>query len=259
MKDSSSGAGGLLLSVVLLTAVPSAARADAIQLTSTELLSGPGITTARYTSTQDLVPSPLVLTFPDNTVTFTLAKGDWRRADQYVNVFGDFNPGTKLLYTNNNNFKAFDLVTTVGGGGSGPVEIDFATGVQLVGLRAQTGWTGLETFTFSVYNDAALLGTFNTNGISDKRANDEFTALLAAEATDGDVITRLVVSSLAVQGGFELPNDFFIGPLSFGTPEPATAVPEPSTITMTVLGLGMFGSCRRQRLRSGERFDTVIF
>jgi hypothetical protein len=234
--------------IAALTALPSVARADAIQLASTELLSARGMTAAKYTSTQDLLPSPLVLTFPDNTLTFTLDNGEWRRADAYVNVFGDFDPGTKLLYTNNNNFKAFDLVTTVGGGGSGPVDIEFASGVEVVGLRAQTGWTGHETFTFSVYNGPTLLGTFTADGISDHRANEDFAVLLAAEATGGDVITRLVIRSVAFQNGMELPNDFFLGPLSFGTPEQPATVPEPSTLSLTILGVWA-ATARRRRIR----------
>jgi hypothetical protein len=239
------------VAIALVAVTPSAARGAAIQITSSELLSGPGMATLTYTSTQDLLPSPLVLTTIDNTVTFALAQGDWRRANQYVNFFGDFNPGTHLLYTNNNNFLGFDLVTSVGGGGSGPVEIAFSQGVEAVGIRAQTAARGPETFTFSVYNNAIQLGTFTADGISDRRANEEFTVLLAAAATDDDVITRLVISSVvSTTAGTQLTNNFVVGPLTFGTPG-QLPVPETSTAILTTIGLGMLAS--RLRRRGGRR------
>lgn len=241
MKGAPSAAGRLLSGLVLLAGLPCSARADLIQLVSPGELTGPGRTTVEYTSTQDLLPSPLVVTFPDNTVTLTLATGQWRRADQSVNFWGDFNPGTRLLYTNNNNFLAFDGVTTVGGGGSGPVQIDFALGVQLAGLRAQTDMPGPEAFTFSAYNGPALLGTFTVNGVSGQRSDEQFLVVLGARATQGDVITRLVISSLAFQGGGVHANRFVMGPVSYGT------VPEPAAGTLVVVVMIAAGSRLRRR------------
>jgi hypothetical protein len=204
--------------ITLLGSLPCAAQAEVIQLTSPPSLKSPRVTTAEYTSTEDLLASPLVLTFPDNTVTLTLAVGDWRRADQGVNWIGDFNPGTKLLYTNNNNFLGFDGMTTVGGGGSGPVEIEFANAVDLVSLRAQTSILGPESFTFSAYDGDTLLGTFTVEGVSGQRSDEQFAALLAARAKGGDCITRVVISSLAFGGpGDPGANDFAFGPVSFRT------------------------------------------
>jgi hypothetical protein len=206
------------LSVVLVLAgLPCAAGADVIQLIAPRTPQSPRVTTAEYTSTEDLLPSPLVLRFEDNTVTFSLAVGEWRRANQSVNFIGDFNPGTKLLYTNNNNFLAFDGVTNVGGGGSGPVEIEFANGVDLVWLRAQTDTIGPEIFTYSVYDGARLLGTFTAEGVSGQRSDERFAVLLVARAGGGDCITRVVISAVAFQGGTSFPNDFAIGPVSFRT------------------------------------------
>ena len=217
MTCASSTTKRLLSVVVLLAGLPCAAGADVIQLISPPTLKSPRVTTAEYTSTEDLLPSPLVLTFDDNTVTLSLAVGEWRRADQDVNFIGDFNPGTKLLYTNTNNFLAFDGVTTVGGGGRGPVEIEFANGVNLVWLRAQTDIIGPEIFTFSLYDGATLLGTFTADGVSGQRSDEQFAVLLGARARGRDCITRVVISAVGFQGGVSHPNRFAIGPVDFRT------------------------------------------
>lgn len=240
MKGASASCAWLHAVVVLLATLPPAAQAGVIQLTSPRRLAGAGITTAEFTSPQDLLPSPLVLTFPANSVTFTLAMGDWRRADQGVNFFGDFDPGTQLLYTNNNNVLSFDGVTSVGGGGSGPMEIAFAVGVEIVGLRAQTDIIGPEHFTFSLYNGSLLLGTFTADGISGQRADEQFAVLLGAKTTGDDVITRMVISSLAYQGGDVHPNRFAIGPVKFG-------VPEPATLALLLVGVASALQLRRRR------------
>ena len=218
MAFASSIAARTVTIVMLAGSLPSAAQADVTQLTSPPSLNSPRVTTAEYTATVDLLASPLVLTFPDNTVTLTLAEGDWRRADQDVNWIGDFNPGTKLLYTNNNNFLGFDGRTTVGGGGSGPVEIEFSSAVDLISLRAQTSILGPESFTFSAYDRDRLLGTFTVEGVSGQHSDEQFAALLAARAKGRDCITRVVISSLAFGGpGDPGANDFAFGPLSFRT------------------------------------------
>jgi hypothetical protein len=237
--------GRLLSAIVCVAGVPWPAHAAVIQLASMDPLLRPGVSVAEYTSTDDLLPSPLVLTFPENVVTFTLAQGDWRRADQSVNFIGDFDPWTRLLYTNNNGFLGFDGVTTVGGGGSGPVDIEFARGVRIVGLRAQSDVIGPELFTFEVYNGPTLLDTFTAVGESGQRADEQFAVLIGAIAIGDDVITRLVISSLSFQGGEIHPNRFAIGPLRF--------VPEPAISLLLTIGLAVLAS----RLRRAQRRQSA--
>ena len=114
-----------------LTVSNAVLHAAARQLHSLNQLGGHPITIVHDVHI-DLLPSPYVVATSDNVVTFTLAEGQWRRADEVVNVLTDFLPGTGLLYTNNNN--GFDLngQGSIGGGGSGPVDVTFEQGVRAV-------------------------------------------------------------------------------------------------------------------------------
>jgi hypothetical protein len=104
----------------------------------------------------------------------------------------------------------------------------FAQAVRGVGFSAMSSVIGLETLTFSAFNDLALLGTFSVTRVNGQHENDS-ASFLGAWATDGDVITRLVVSSVVIQGGGAHPDDFFFGPVTY------RSVPEPSTTALLCL------------------------
>ena len=221
----------IALPVILFSLAASSlpAHAGAIQLASLADL-GRHTVTVFHTSTDDLLPSPHVVTTSNNTLTFTLAVGDWRRLDEGVNVLSDFSRGTQLLYTNNNN--GFDLngQGSIGGGGSGPAEITFAEGVRGVGFNAEGQVLGFETLTFSAFNELTLLGTFSVNRVNGQHENDS-ASFLGVRATDSDVITRLVVSSVVIQRGEAHPDDFYFGPVTY------RPVPEPSTTALLCLAV----------------------
>jgi len=204
----------VLLVVVSLAASSAVLHAGAKQLHSPNQLGGHS-ETIFHEAHIDLLSSPYVVLTSDNVVTFTLAVGEWRRLDEGVNVFSDFLRGTGLLYTNQNN--GFDLngQGSVGGGGSGPVEITFAEGVRAVGFQAQTDVLGGETFTFSAYNDSELLGTFTVSRDPNGQHEDGSASFLGVRATGRDVITRVVVSSVVFQSNLPFENRFFFGPVSY--------------------------------------------
>lgn len=232
--------------LTLVTGISNAAHAGTIQLFSPQELNAAAVT-AEYTGdVPDILPSPYTLTAGGISLTFTLAQGDFRRADQgneMGDMVGNFAPGTKLLYTNTN------TAGDIGGGGAGPIEIMFSSGVTEVGFRAQNDFVGPESFFFFVFNGNTLVGDFSVIGISGQLANDTAT-FLGVRAIEGDVITRLIVSG--VSGVPDAPeNDFAIGPVSF-TP---TAIPEPTTIALFgMAGLGMIVFRLASRRRWGSRF-----
>lgn len=203
----------VLLVVVSLVASSALLHAAAIQLDSPNQLGGHPETIFHEVHI-DLLPSPYVVLTSDNVVTFTLAVGEWRRLDEGVNILSDFLPGTGLLYTNNNNGVDLNGQGSVGGGGSGPVEIAFVEGVRALGFQAQTDVLGLETFTFSAYNGSELLGTFTVSGVNGQH-EDGSPLFLGVRATGRDVITRVIVSSVVFQAGQANENNFFFGPVSY--------------------------------------------
>jgi hypothetical protein len=176
--------------------------------------------------TEDFVSNPYVVVAGGQEVIFSLSTGLWRRLDEGVNVLSDFVPGTSLLYTNNNNSCGLHgcIGGSIGGGGGGPVDILFSSGVVTVGLQAETQVLGRETFTISAYNDLMQLGTFDISGITGQR-QDGSALFLGVAATDGDVITRVHITSTVMQNNFVFRDDFFFGPLTFQwVPEPGSGI-----------------------------------
>jgi hypothetical protein len=205
--------------LALLWGGAGSAGAGAIQLTLPSQLN-PGDTTFVYPQAEfDIVPSPYVASAGGNTLTFKnlgvgFGGGDFLRLDQGSGWGGDFAPGTKLLYNQ----------------GAGATDIKFLNGVGEVGLGAQSAIIAAHTFTATAYNGATALLTFTVPG-------DGFVSFIGVQATGSDVITELKIASDD--------NDFAFGPTTFGSP---ATVPEPSTLTLFVLGaVGLCGYRWRRR------------
>jgi hypothetical protein len=233
---------------LILGAASLPAHADVIQLASPKQLGSSAITVP-FTSSIDLLDSPYVVATPDNTLTFELAVGQWRRLDEGVNIISDFLPGTGLLYTNANNGLDLKLQDTVGGGGRGPADIVFAEGVRAVGFNAQTQVLGFETLTFSAFDDLTLLGTFSVSRENGQNQDDS-ASFLGIRATGAHLITRIALSSVVIQGGIAHEDDFFFGPISY------RSVPEPSAIGLlcfAALGIGVKRATRRFGQAGRER------
>jgi len=231
--------------VVALSLVASSVpvHGGVIQLVSPGQLGGNTITVP-FSSADDLLPSPYTLPTLDNTLSFLLAVGEWRQLDEGVNVLSDFAPGTRLLYTNNNNGVDLNGQGSIGGGGSGPADIVFAEGVRAVGFRAQTQVLGFETLTFSAFSDLSLLGTFSVSRVNGQDENDS-ASFLGVRATGTDLITRIVLSGVVTQSGVPHVNDFFFGPVSY------SPVPEPPIVVL--LGLAVMGFIAFGRSSRGTR------
>ena len=233
---------------VVLTLFVSSASAGLIQLGSPAHLPGPVATVSFGSLTGNFVSNPYVVVAGGQELTFSLNIGLWRRLDEGVNVVSDFVPGTNLLYTDNNNGCGLHGCSggSIGGGGSGPVDILFSSGVVAVGLQAETQVLGDETFTMSAYNALMHLGTFDISGTAAQR-QDGSALFLGAAATDGDVITRVHITSMVVQNNFVVRDDFFFGPLTFPTP-----VPEPGSGTLSLVAF-MIGAIAIVRAQVGRR------
>lgn len=213
-----------LAALAFLCCCPTITQAGAVQLTSAGQLN-PSDTTVTYPLTGVVVtspggldpavgvPNPLVLSAGGNTLTFSKPSGLF-----VTNSF--FGPDT--LYTGN----AYQQ-------GSGPITIDFATGVTEAGFLAIPNFSGPPGFAFTLtaFNGAAVLGTFSVD--TSGAFNGVF---LGVRATGGDVITRLVINHT-------IP-DFAIGPVTFGTAQP---VPEPATLLLLSTGLAGVGAMARKR------------
>ena len=129
-------------------------------------------------------------------------------------------------------------------GPSGPLEIDFSTAVGAFGFKSQSSRApDLETFTFSVYDNSTLLGTFVTPTYSNTGGPNGFgtvdhgkSVFLGAQSTSSN-ITKVIISSVSDASGYlGGSNDFYTGPLTVGDP-----VPEASTMTGFGLGTLFFG------------------
>ena len=194
------------------------------------------------------VSSPYTVTSGGQTITFNATGEAANSKFESLNNQGqfDFAAGTQLLDT-------FDPNTNTN---TGPLEIDFSKGVTAFGLSAQDSAVDQEVFTFSTYNGAALVGTY-TSPLFDNRTGSGKSVFLGAQATGGDIFTRVVISSqsfpdnpnnLPITGS----NDFYFGPLN------VVPVPEASSMVSLGMVLALLGGVtliarRRRGSRASQR------
>jgi len=245
-----------VLGLGLLTALGGrAAQAGATSVTTPGQL-GPTVLTDPYPT--GVVPASFTVAAGGNSLSFTATKAPgsvgFKSAVANGNDAPQFTPNSILEDT------TAPGEPKVGNTPTGPLRIDFQTGVTGFGLYAQDFNRDTETFTLNVFNGAAQLGTFSfgptPNGDpgtdpNDPRGNAVFVGALA---TGGDQITSATLSSLSfATGGGGQPNngnnDFFFGPTQVQAP-----VPEASTLVS--LGLGVLvcaglALCARRRKVGG--------
>jgi hypothetical protein len=185
-----------------------------------------------------LVNSPFTVTGGGLQVTFTALNGTPGQAsfEAFDNPNGefDFPIGTNLINT-------FDMNNI-----TGPLEIDFSQGVSAFGLRAQDAAFDRETFTVTATDQNGNNFAFVSPTV-DQTNTAMFPAgrsvFLGAQGTGGDLITKVVISSLSTvinKQGMEVPttssNDFYFSPISLRS----APVPEASTLVGSGMGLFLF-------------------
>ena len=258
----------LASAAVLLVSLAGVANAQSTQydVNGTSAQLGPtAVTTAPYPvgDSQLYVASPYITTLSPTVsvpVTFTATTGI--RFESFTNTSDpstmttplDFAPETQLL--NTFDADAANPNPNVSGTPTGPLRIDFGSGVSAFGLSVQDAFPDDELFTFTTYDGATLLNTTPfTTGLYDNTLDTPSgkSLFLGAQATGGAVITSVLISStsLAPNSNGELvdsgySNDFYFGPL---TTIPA-AVPEASTTVSfgLLLMLGLGGALLRRKM-----------
>ena len=210
-----------------------------------------GITSMPFTLGNGFVNSPYNVAFASgsNSVTFTaLATSDPGGTNPLFQTFVNQNvPGTTTAALDPVAFplgthliETFDSATHFP---TGPLEIDFATGVTSFGLYGQSAAVDTYNFTFSVYNGNTLLDTTPfTTATTPNIIGSGLASFVGAQATGNNVITRVVLSSFsAATGTGGSPNgnsnNFYFGPITINGAPP---VPEASTMVSFGLGTLLF-------------------
>jgi hypothetical protein len=173
-----------------------------------------------------------------NTLTFT-ESGTFRVLLQGGGVSGtswnlDYPSGTHVLYTGN----------VFSNQGTGPMTIVFSTPVVEFGFLFQNNYAGgpaSSTNTFSVYDGASLVATYNGSTVSTDGGGNVL--LFDAARVAGGVITKIIVD-----GGNSNNHDFSIGPPSIAS------VPEPGSLVLFGSGLlGLAAVLRRKLVARSAR------
>ncbi len=222
----------------LALSAQTAAHAQATQINDASGLSA-GDTTLTYTgrpSSITTLPS-YTGTAGGQTITLTDAGNSFLLVQQGAQINGAFPNGTNVLATTDTSTTAQD----------GPLTISFSSGVGEVGFSAQDVANDFDSFTFSAYDGATLLGTFSTPTVNNTINISGTLSFLGVSAGSGSVITSIVASSTSSNGGA---NDFFVGPLTFGSAA-VTATPEPASYAAFAMGgFGLLGLGLKARKRT---------
>lgn len=203
------------------------ARASAIQLHDPSELSGGAVVTFPET-----LPNPFSFDLQIGTISLTFTTP------------GVFNTLPSDGFATDFPADAFLLADVQPGGFS----ITFLPGIHEFGFFAQ----GLiaeqtEQFTFNVFNAASLLNPAPFMTRADDNAGVGVALFIGARATNGDFITKLIISNTGPPDE-SLDPSFVIGPITIGEAAAADPVPEPGTLVL--LGSGLLHGARRLRRRA---------
>jgi len=224
-----------LLSIVLI--VGGESRANTIQLTSSSGLSA-GDTTLTYSGpVGSTTSSPVVDIAGTNTLTFTDAGGTFEYDQANTNYFGTaFANGTNILFA---------------GGFSGadaPITLTFANAVTEFGFNAEEFAFGPYTISFTAFEGATDLGTFEATGCDPATASS--TSPPSCPTSSGTLSFEGLQSTGGITSVTMSDSDgdnIGLGPITFAAP---TSTPEPSSLLLTMFGVGVLGLMilRRKRI-----------
>lgn len=215
------------LALVLTAAGARGAAAQATQITSAAGLLAGNAVFANPDPAGTVRVGPAAYAAPGLTLTFTAARDTLEVGRAGVTYFGSaFPDGTPVTWA------------AGPGGAQGPLTLDFSAPVSEFGFGAEEFSAGPTTFTFGVFNQAMLLGTFTAFSVgSFDPAVPGVLAFLGARAP---AITRVVISN-------DSENNIGVGPASYRLAPAATVIPEPSVTALAGAGLAALGLLARRR------------
>jgi len=202
----------LILSAFLLLAF-TVAQADVIVLQTTPL----GGNTVDWSSVGVAVGTQahafVGFSLGGDTATASVANPTSNKGEiiqQGNNWGGDFNSGEWGVWTRNH----------------GPLTVSFGNSYNFAGAYFQPNIFGSFTVKLQVYNGGTLLGSVMESGTS--TSNPGTALFIGALDRTGPNITKVIFSEVSTTN----PNDFAIGTMYLGAPEPGT---------MVLLGTGLLG------------------